>query len=55
MGNTRVEARVIGRVSRHNSEQDARDDARWAEFGARLAALCAEYPDVVTDSWASEP
>lgn len=46
MGYELLSARVSGRVSRHNSEQDGRDITRWNEVVEKLRALEAEYDDI---------
>jgi hypothetical protein len=44
MGREVVALRVETRVSRHNSEEDERDDAAWAELREAIEALCAASP-----------
>ncbi len=39
MGRQWVELRITGSVSRHNSEQDLRDDALWDELIASVRAI----------------
>lgn len=39
MGRDSVEIKIVALLSRHNSEQDAEDDAAWAHFQDRLKEL----------------
>ena len=58
MGRETVEIRVLFSVSRHNSPQDAADDALVEDFGAAVGALAAlpRYADVITlDEGCTEP
>lgn len=38
---------VYGRVSRHNDDRDARDDALWEEFVERVRQLAKDYEGTV--------
>lgn len=46
MGRDMVSWTVHAMVSRHNSEQDASDDARWEEMKRRLEKIASEYEDL---------
>lgn len=43
MGWDRVRLEITGQVSRHNSDQDLKDDAAWEEFANRVRAIASEH------------
>jgi len=43
MGWDRVSIEIYGHVSRHNSDQDRKDDADWEEFVERVKAISKEH------------
>ena len=51
MGWDQKKAEIIGHVSRHNSDQDRKDDADWEEFIERVRAISKEhrYADLELD------
>lgn len=43
MGRDTVRMEIVGYVSRHNSEQDRKDDADWAELQERIRMIVREH------------
>lgn len=53
MGWDKVELRIMGRVSRHNSQQDKDDDSDWEELRHRIELIIREhrYDRLELDVW----